>query len=40
MEIVSGAEALAGSDKGLIIDFEPMHDGSPDATPVPRVIHV
>jgi F-type H+-transporting ATPase subunit gamma len=40
MEIVSGAEALAGSDHGLIIDFEPMHDGSPDASPVARVIHV
>ena len=40
MEIVSGAEALAGSEHGLIIDFEPMHDGSPDASPVARVIHV
>jgi F-type H+-transporting ATPase subunit gamma len=30
MEIVSGAEALAGGDKGLDIDFEPLHDGSPD----------
>ena len=30
MEIVSGAEALAGGDKGLIIDFEILHDGSPD----------
>jgi F-type H+-transporting ATPase subunit gamma len=40
MEIVSGAEALAGGDKGLVIDFEPMHDGSPDTPPKPRVIHV
>ncbi|MEP7115093.1 MAG: ATP synthase F1 subunit gamma, partial [Ilumatobacteraceae bacterium] len=31
MEIVSGAEALAGGDHGLIIDFETLHDGSPDA---------
>jgi F-type H+-transporting ATPase subunit gamma len=31
MEIVSGAEALAGGDKGLVIDFEILHDGSPDA---------
>jgi F-type H+-transporting ATPase subunit gamma len=31
MEIVSGAEALAGGDKGLVIDFETLHDGSPDA---------
>jgi F-type H+-transporting ATPase subunit gamma len=30
MEIVSGAEALAGGHKGLIIDFETLHDGSPD----------
>jgi F-type H+-transporting ATPase subunit gamma len=30
MEIVSGAEALAGGDKGLVIDFEILHDGSPD----------
>src|SRR3954463_14561119 len=30
MEIVSGAEALAGVDKGLVIDFEVLHDGSPD----------
>ncbi len=31
MEIVSGAEALSGADAGFIIDFEVMHDGSPDA---------
>ncbi|HEY0518375.1 MAG TPA: F0F1 ATP synthase subunit gamma [Ilumatobacteraceae bacterium] len=30
MEIVSGAEALAGGDHGLVIDFEVLHDGSPD----------
>jgi F-type H+-transporting ATPase subunit gamma len=30
MEIVSGAEALAGGDHGLVIDFEILHDGSPD----------
>ncbi len=30
MEIVSGAEALAGDDHGLVIDFEILHDGSPD----------
>ena len=30
MEIVSGAEALAGGDKDHIIDFEILHDGSPD----------
>ena len=30
MEIVSGAEALAGGDKAHIIDFEILHDGSPD----------
>jgi len=30
MEIVSGAEALAGVDKGVVIDFEVLHDGSPD----------
>ncbi len=30
MEIVSGAEALAGGNKGLVIDFEKLHDGSPD----------
>ena len=29
MEIVSGAEALAGVDKGLVIDFEVSLDGSP-----------
>jgi F-type H+-transporting ATPase subunit gamma len=31
MEIVSGAEALSGVDLGLVIDFETLHDGSPDA---------
>jgi F-type H+-transporting ATPase subunit gamma len=36
MEIVSGAEALAGGDKGLVIDFEILHDGSPDT---PAVVH-
>jgi F-type H+-transporting ATPase subunit gamma len=36
MEIVSGAEALAGGDKGLVIDFEILHDGSPDT---PAVLH-
>jgi F-type H+-transporting ATPase subunit gamma len=30
MEIVSGAEALSGGDQGLVIDFEVLHDGSPD----------
>ena len=30
MEIVSGAEALAGGNKDHIIDFEILHDGSPD----------
>ena len=30
MEIVSGAEALAGGDKDHIINFEVLHDGSPD----------
>ena len=40
MEIVSGAEALAGSHKGLVIDFEALHDGSPDAPAPPKVIHV
>ncbi len=40
MEIVSGAEALAGHNKGLIIDFEPLHDGSPDAPPSQRIIRV
>ena len=34
MEIVSGAEALAGDDAGFVIDFEVMHDGSPDAPSV------
>ena len=34
MEIVSGAEALAGGDKGLVIDFEILHDGSPDTPAV------
>jgi F-type H+-transporting ATPase subunit gamma len=34
MEIVSGAEALSGGAKAFNIDFEPMHDGSPD-TPTP-----
>jgi F-type H+-transporting ATPase subunit gamma len=34
MEIVSGAEALAGVDKGLVIDFEVLHDGSPDVRTV------
>jgi F-type H+-transporting ATPase subunit gamma len=35
MEIVSGAEALAGDDHGLVIDFEILHDGSPD---IPAVL--
>ena len=30
MEIVSGAEALAGDHNAHIIDFEILHDGSPD----------
>ena len=30
MEIVSGSEALAGGHKGHVIDFEILHDGSPD----------
>jgi F-type H+-transporting ATPase subunit gamma len=34
MEIVSGAEALAGDDHGLVIDFEILHDGSPDTPAV------
>ena len=35
MEIVSGAEALAGDvDKGIVIDFEVLHDGSPDCLKV------
>jgi F-type H+-transporting ATPase subunit gamma len=34
MEIVSGAEALAGGDKGHVIDFEILHDGSPDTPAV------
>ncbi|MEP7202690.1 MAG: F0F1 ATP synthase subunit gamma [Ilumatobacteraceae bacterium] len=34
MEIVSGAEALSGGDKGLVIDFEILHDGSPDTPAV------
>jgi F-type H+-transporting ATPase subunit gamma len=34
MEIVSGAEALAGGDHGLVIDFEILHDGSPDTPAV------
>ncbi len=34
MEIVSGAEALSGVDRGLVIDFEIMHDGSPDTPTV------
>jgi F-type H+-transporting ATPase subunit gamma len=34
MEIVSGAEALGGVDKGLVIDFEILHDGSPDTPAV------
>ena len=33
MEIVSGAEALSGTDAGLVIHFELLHDGSPDAAP-------
>ncbi|HEX2785257.1 MAG TPA: F0F1 ATP synthase subunit gamma [Ilumatobacteraceae bacterium] len=40
MEIVSGAEALAGVHQGLVIDFETLHDGSPDAPPAPKVVHV
>jgi F-type H+-transporting ATPase subunit gamma len=38
MEIVGGAEALAGGDKGIVIDFS--RDGNGDITPTPRVIHV
>jgi F-type H+-transporting ATPase subunit gamma len=34
MEIVSGAEALSGGDKGHVIDFEILHDGSPDTPAV------
>ena len=33
MEIVSGAEALSGTDAGLVIHFELLHDGSPDPAP-------
>ena len=40
MEIVSGAEALAGVQQGIVIDFETLHDGSPDVPSAPRVIHV
>jgi F-type H+-transporting ATPase subunit gamma len=40
MEIVGGAEALSAGGKGLIIDFEPLHDGSPDGDSTRRVIHV
>jgi F-type H+-transporting ATPase subunit gamma len=32
MEIVSGAEALSGDGNAFVIDFEPMHDGSPDSS--------
>ena len=32
MEIVSGAEALSGTDAGLVINFELLHDGSPDSS--------
>ena len=34
MEIVSGAEALAGDQHDLVIDFEILHDGSPDTPAV------
>jgi len=34
MEIVSGAEALAGGQHDLVIDFEILHDGSPDTPAV------
>jgi F-type H+-transporting ATPase subunit gamma len=40
MEIVGGAEALASGDKGIVIDFETLHDGSPDRAPRPTIIHV
>ncbi|HSB84934.1 MAG TPA: F0F1 ATP synthase subunit gamma [Ilumatobacteraceae bacterium] len=40
MEIVGGAEALAGGDRGLIIDFERDSDGPSNTAPGPRVIHV
>ncbi|HEY7627775.1 MAG TPA: F0F1 ATP synthase subunit gamma [Ilumatobacteraceae bacterium] len=40
MEIVGGAEALAGGQKGLIIDFERIDDGPAAAASGPRVIHV
>jgi len=38
MEIVSGAEALSGVDKGLVIDFEVLHDGSPDTHQAERAL--
>ena len=34
MEIVSGAEALAGDQHDVVIDFEILHDGSPDTPAV------
>jgi F-type H+-transporting ATPase subunit gamma len=34
MEIVSGAEALAGDHHDVVIDFEILHDGSPDTPAV------
>ena len=34
MEIVSGAEALAGDRHDVVIDFEILHDGSPDTPAV------
>jgi F-type H+-transporting ATPase subunit gamma len=34
MEIVSGAEALAGDQHDFVIDFEILHDGSPDTPAV------
>jgi len=39
MEIVGGAEALAGDKKGIVIDFSRYVDDL-DSTPTPRVIHV
>ncbi len=36
MEIVSGAEALGGGGDVFTIDFETMHDGSPDGPAAPQ----
>jgi F-type H+-transporting ATPase subunit gamma len=38
MEIVSGAEALGGGGDVFTIDFETMHDGSPDGSTTPQPV--